>query len=118
AAAIRVPLLAGEKVVSQGRTVTGGAIEIRLAPDANEASWEGELSPVNELALATRESDTWTEQWRLMASSVWNVGFSGVAPVFENLEGQLVPLWRPWPGESATLTISRPKAVEGAAVTI
>ena len=38
AAAIRVPLLIGEKVVSQGRTVEGGAIEVRLAPDANEAT--------------------------------------------------------------------------------
>lgn len=118
AAAIRVPLLAGEKVVSQGRNVEGGAIEVRLAPGATEASWEGELSPANELVLATRESDTWTEQWRLVASPVWNVGFAGLSPVFEDLEGQLVPLWQPWPGESATLAVSRPKAVEGAVVTI
>ena len=118
AAAIRVPLLTGEKVVSQGRTVEGGAIEVRLAPGTDEASWEGELSPVNELALATRESDTWSEQWRLVASPVWNVNFAGLAPVFEDLEGQLVPLWQPWPGESASLTVSRPAAVEGAAVTI
>ncbi len=118
AAAIRVPLLAGEKVVSQGRTVEGGAIEVRLAPGTDEASWEGELSPVNELALATRESDTWSEQWRLVASPVWNVNFAGLTPVFEDLEGQLVPLWQPWPGEGATLAVSRPAAVEGAAVTI
>lgn len=118
AAAVRVPLLSGEKVVSQGRSVEGGAIEIRLAPNENEATWEGELSPVNDLTLSTREADTWTEQWRLIASPVWNVTFTGVAPLFEDLEGQLVPLWQPWPGESATLTISRPKAVEGAAVTI
>lgn len=118
AAAVRVPLLSGEKVVSQGRTVEGGAIEVRLAPNEDEASWEGELSPVNDLTLSTRGTDTWTEQWRLIASPVWNVTFTGVAPLFEDLEGQLVPLWQPWPGESATLTISRPKAVEGAAVTI
>ncbi len=118
AAALRVPLLTGEKVVSQGRTVEGGAIEVRLAPNEEEATWEGELSPVNDLTLSTRETDIWTEQWRLVASPVWNVTFAGVAPLFEDLEGQLVPLWQPWPGESATLTVSRPKAVEGAAVTI
>jgi hypothetical protein len=118
AAAVRVPLLAGERVVSQGRTVEGGAIEVRLAPNEDEAVWEGELSPVNDLTLSTREGDTWTEQWRLIASPVWNVTFAGVAPLFEDLEGQLVPLWQPWPGENATLTVSRPKAVEGAAVTI
>jgi hypothetical protein len=118
AAAVRVPLLTGEKVVSQGRTVEGGAIEVRLAPNEEEAAWEGELSPANDLTLSTREADAWTEQWRLLASPVWNVTFTGVAPLFEDLEGQLVPLWQPWPGESATLTVSRPKAVEGAAVTI
>ncbi|HRQ87392.1 MAG TPA: hypothetical protein PLA50_01250 [Bacteroidia bacterium] len=118
AVAVRIPLLPGEKVVSQGRPVEGGMVEVRLAPDRDEATWEGELSPANEIALSTRESDTWAEQWKLAASSVWNVGFSGVPPVFEDAEGQLVPLWRPWPGESATLTVSRPKAVEGAAVTV
>jgi hypothetical protein len=91
---------------------------VRLAPNEEEAAWEGELSPVNDLTLSTREADTWSEQWRLLASPVWNVTFTGVAPLFEDLEGQLVPLWQPWPGESATLTVSRPKAVEGAAVTI
>ncbi len=118
AAALRVPLLTGEKVVSQGRTVESGAIEVRLAPNENETAWEGELSPVTDLNLSTRETDIWTEQWRLVASPVWNVTFTGVAPLFEDLEGQLVPLWQPWPGESASLNVSRPKAVEGAAVTI
>ena len=117
-AALRVPLLPGEKVVSAGRSVEGGAIEIRLAPEMQEASWEGELSPSNELKLATRDADTWTERWRLVASPVWNVSFSGLEPTFENLEGQLVPLWQPWPGESAAMTVSRPEAVAGAAVTI
>ena len=118
AAALRVPLLTGEKVVSAGRSVKGGAIEIRLAPDADSVSWEGELSPANELALSTPEKATWTERWRLVASPVWNVSFSGLAPVFIVSEDQLIPLWQPWPGESATITVSRPQAVEGAAVTI
>lgn len=117
-AALRVPLLPGEKVVSAGRSVEGGAIEIRLAPEMEEISWEGELSPSAELALATRESDTWTERWHLVASPVWNVSFSGLAPTFEDFDGQLVPLWQPWPGESAAMTVSRPEAVAGAAVTI
>lgn len=117
-AALRVPLLAGEKVVSAGRSVEGGVIDIRLAPDMQETSWEGELSPSRELVLATRDTDSWTERWRLVASPIWNVTFAGLIPVFEDLEGQLVPLWQPWPGESASLTVSRPEAVAGAAVTI
>ncbi len=118
AVALRVPLLPGEKVVSAGRSVEGGTIDLRLAPDMREISWEGELAPSGTLALATRETDTWTERWRLVASPVWNVSFSGLEPIFEHPEGQLVPLWQPWPGESASLTVSRPEAVAGAAVTI
>ncbi|MCB1086836.1 MAG: hypothetical protein KDM63_07310, partial [Verrucomicrobiae bacterium] len=116
--ALRVPLLPGEKVVSTGRSVEGGSIEVRLAPDAVESNWEGEMTPVNELNLASRDSDTWTEQWRLLASPVWNVTFAGLNPAFEDRGGQLAPLWRPWPGESASLTVSRPEAIPGAAVTI
>ena len=104
AVALRVPLLPGEKVVSAGRSVEGGAIDLRLAPDMREISWEGELAPSGELALATRETDTWTERWRLVASPVWNVSFSGLEPIFEHPEGRLVPLWQPWPGESVTVT--------------
>lgn len=118
AAALQIPLLKGEKVVSAGRNVNEGAIEVRLAPNTEEVSWEGELSPSDELALQTPENAQWTERWRLVASSVWNVSFGGLAPVFENYEDQLVPLWQPWPGESASVVVSRPEAVEGAAITI
>ncbi|MDF1824247.1 MAG: hypothetical protein P1U68_06375 [Verrucomicrobiales bacterium] len=118
AVVIRVPVLPGEKVVSAGRSVEGGSVEVRLAPAADSLSWEGELSPVNELTLSARDSDSWTEQWRLVASPVWNVSFAGLSPTFVVSEEQLVPLWQPWPGESATISVSRPEAVAGAAVTI
>ncbi|MEC5126874.1 hypothetical protein VSU19_08940 [Verrucomicrobiales bacterium BCK34] len=118
AVALQVPLLSGEKVVSAGRSVKNGAIEVRLAPSVDSISWEGELSPTEEFTLTTPEEATWTERWRLIASSVWNVSFGGLTPVFEDFDEQLVPLWQPWPGEKASVTVSRPKAVEGAAVTI
>jgi hypothetical protein len=117
-ATLRVPLLTGEKVVSAGRSIEGGTIEIRLGPDASESSWEGELSPASELTLATRATDTWTEQWRLVASPVWNVGFAGLLPTYESNGEQLTPFWQPWPGESVQFSVSRPAAVAGAAVTI
>ena len=118
AAALQIPLLKGEKVVSAGRNVKNGAIEVRLGPNDDEVSWEGELSPSEEFTLETPENASWTERWRLVASSVWNVTFDGLSPVFENYEDQLVPLWQPWPGENAKVAVSRPEAVKGAAITI
>lgn len=117
-ATLRVPLLPGEKVVSAGRNIEGGIIEIRLGPDAKESSWEGELSPANELTLATQATDTWTEQWRLIASPVWNVSFAGLLPTYEQSGKQLTPFWQARPGESAQISVSRPSAVAGSAVTI
>lgn len=118
AVAINIPLLPGEKVVSAGRSVKSGAIEVRLGPGDESIDWEGELSPDTQLTLQTPGSATWTEQWTLAASPVWNVAFEGLAPVFLSSENQLLPLWQPWPGENAVISVSRPKAVEGAAVTI
>jgi len=54
-----------------------------------------------------------------------NQFLSGLAPIFE-AEGEdlvpgtaeLVPVWRPWPGESVTLAITRPEAIAGATITV
>jgi hypothetical protein len=54
----------------------------------------------------------------LVASPVWNVAISGLAPTFEAGNAGLVPVWKPWPGENVTLLISRPEAVAGATVTV
>ncbi len=115
---MQVPVLPGEKVVSAGRSVEGGVIEVRLSPSVESISWEGELSPSSELILSSRKSDSWTEQWRLVTSPVWNVSFAGLSPTFMINDSQLVPLWQPWPGEATTISVSRPEAVSGAAVTV
>ncbi len=111
---LRVPLLPGENVISSNMVVRDGLLEARLGAQEKEFSWQGELAPVNELALATRADDTWVERWHLVASPVWNVAISGTAPVFEADNAELVPVWHVWPGEGATLAVSRPLAIPGA----
>ena len=70
------------------------------------------------MKLATRADDSWVERWSLVASPVWNVAISGLAPTFEAGNAGLIPVWKPWPGESMELQISRPEAVAGATVTV
>ncbi len=118
AMALRVPLLPGEKVLSANIPIKDGAAEVRLPAGEEAVSWQSELTASDKLALATRPNDTWVEQWRLIASPVWNVTFGGTAPVFEEGAGELIPVWRPWPGESAELVIGRPEPVPGATVTV
>ena len=118
AVVLKVPLLPGENVLSANAVVTGGAVEVRLGAQENSFTWNSELSIVPELTLATRETDSWVERWTLTASPVWNVALSGLPPVFEPSNPELVPVWQPWPGERVDLTISRPEAISGATLTI
>ncbi|MEX1117514.1 MAG: hypothetical protein WEB60_01850 [Terrimicrobiaceae bacterium] len=115
---LRIPLLPGENVLSANAVVAEGTMEVRLGAQETSFTWNSELSMVSELTLTARSSDTWVERWTLTASPVWNVALSGLPPVFEPSNPELVPVWHPWPGESVDLTISRPEAIPGDTVTI
>ncbi len=118
AIALQVPLLNGENVLSSNARIADGKIDVRLGAQQDSYSWESELTPEPELALTTSASDPWTESWHLIASPVWNVTISGLAPIFEPGNPDLIPVWNPWPGESVRLAISRPEAIPGATVTV
>lgn len=118
AIALRVPLLPGENVLTSNMVVKDGALEARLGANQGSLSWESELPMTDRLSLETRAEDVWVERWELQASPVWNVGMSGLAPTFEPNNTELRPVWRPWPGESVQLSISRPDALPGATVTV
>jgi hypothetical protein len=118
AIALRIPLLPGENVLSANSVVKDGYIEIGLGAQETNFSWESGLAVVDRLKLATRPADTWIERWHLVVSPVWNVTISGLPPIFESANPDLVPVWQPWPGEETNLAISRPEAIPGATVTV
>ncbi len=118
AIALRIPLLPGENVLSSDAVVRDGFIEVRLGAGQENFTWQSELPVSPNIELATRKDDAWIEHWSLVASPVWNVAIAGLAPVFEAENSALVPVWKPWPGEKATLQISRPDAIAGATVTV
>jgi hypothetical protein len=118
AIALKIPLLAGEKVLSSDATVQDGFIDVRLGAQQSTFTWRSELAITSRIALATRLGDSWAETWSLHASPVWNVTMSGLQPIFHASEAQLNPVWHPWPGESAELAISRPEAVPGATLAV
>jgi len=118
AVALRVPLLPGENVLTSNAVVKDGFIEARLGAHEPAFTWESELTVSPKLKLSTKADDSWVEHWNLVASPVWNVTISGLAPVFVPGNPELVPVWHPWPGESVDLAISRPEAISGATVTV
>lgn len=118
AVSLRIPLLPNENVITSHAVMKDGFMEVRLGAKQKEFSWQSELEVVPELTLTTRAHDTWVERWSLVASPVWNVALSGLAPTFEAGNAGLVPVWKPWPGEKVVLQITRPEAVAGATVTV
>ena len=114
---LEVPLLKGESVTTADVRVNGGKALLNMAPSAREISWRSVLDQRSPLVLTAPKSTGWTELWRLDMSPVWHAEFSGI-PVVHAEPTATLPEWRPWPGETATLVVSRPDGVTGNTLTI
>lgn len=116
---LRLPLLPGERVTSPGVRVEDGRALVNLPAARAETGWTSSLEPSERLTLEAPTSQPWVEAWRLRAGPLWHVDGSGPPPVARyDDSGQWAPLWRPWPGETLTLTVTRPPGVEGRTVTL
>jgi len=118
AVALSLPLLPGERILTGNITPAAGRIEVRLGAGEKEFIWDSELPAQPAVTFAAEKTDRWVERWHLETSPVWNVALSGLAPVFESSGGNLIPSWNPWPGETVTLTVTRPEPVVGETTTV
>ncbi|MBX3216254.1 MAG: hypothetical protein KF850_29715 [Labilithrix sp.] len=112
-----VPLLEGESVTTADVRVAGGKAQLNMPPQAGEISWRSVLDQRSPVVLTAPKSTSWTELWRLDMSPVWHAELAGV-PVVHAEPSAKLPEWRPWPGETATLSLSRPDGVTGSTLTI
>jgi hypothetical protein len=116
---LKIPLLAGEQVTSADVRVADQFAAVTMGPSVNEVSWESIVTPAENLVLTAADNSLWIEWWTLEHSPIWHVEYAGI-PVIDHSDesGARRPHWRPWPGETVTLSISRPAAVEGATATV
>jgi len=116
---LNIPLLSGESVLTGDLTTHDGKVAISLSAGQTEARWESTLSQRSVLSLNAPTTNEWTEIWRLNASPTWHIQTEGIAVVHhQSTSGQWQPEWRPWPGESVTLTITRPTGARGNSLTL
>lgn len=108
---LAVPLLPGE--APRSGQVNDGAMDVRLGAGQNDFSWESTLKPFAEMTLVAAEAKPWAEVWSLDVSPSWHSSVSGIPAVAGSYN-----TWQPWPGESVTLAITRPTAVEGRQLSI
>ncbi|MFN0130142.1 MAG: hypothetical protein ACKV19_26045 [Verrucomicrobiales bacterium] len=118
AISLSIPLLPGERLLTSNLTTANDRVEVRLGAQEETIEWPSELTPRETLPLQAEVTDRWVERWHLEASPVWNVEMEGPAPIYEGMPGTLVPVWRPWPGESVSFTITQPEAIRGQTMTV
>ena len=116
---LRVPLIPGEAVNSPGLQVDGGRILVSLPPGSRRMGWSSSLQAVDRLSLTAADDPRLSEEWRLEVSPLWHLTAEGVPPV-QNLDASAkwLPTWRPWPGETLQLALSRPIGVPGPTLTL
>jgi hypothetical protein len=114
---LEVPLLRGESVTTADVRVAAGKAQLNMPPQATETTWRSVLDRASPIVLTAPKSTAWSELWRLDISPIWHADASGIPVVHADAASKLSE-WRPWPGESATLKISRPDGVVGGTLTI
>ncbi|MEE4376663.1 MAG: hypothetical protein V2J55_04010 [Candidatus Competibacteraceae bacterium] len=116
---LAVPLLSGERVTSPGVRVQNNQVLLNLSPSESATEWTATLDKASELTLNAALTQSFVEIWRLRASPLWHIEAAGLPIIHRHdSSGQWLPEWRPWPGESLQLTISRPAGIAGKTVTI
>jgi hypothetical protein len=119
AVTLELPLLPGESVLTPSVKTEHGIASVHLPPGVTSTGWESTLEPSPTLELRSPQTPSWTEVWRADIGPLWHVEFSGIPVVHhQDAVGNWLPEWRPWPGESLRLTVERPPAAPGNALTI
>ncbi|OLE66749.1 MAG: hypothetical protein AUG09_05975 [Acidobacteria bacterium 13_1_20CM_2_68_7] len=116
---LEVPLLAGESVTTADVRVEGGKALVSLGPLATQAGWTSSLAQADRLALRAPDAVAWVETWRVAVSPIWHVEAQGIPVIhLPDQPGPRVREWRPWPGETVALIVSRPEGLPGRTLTI
>ncbi len=116
---LEVPLLPGESVITSGIRVEDGKAQVNMAPNAETVEWRSVLKETDVIELVAPDNINYLEVWKLNVSPVWHVVLSGIPMIHaEGFSGTLMPEWRPWPGESVGIQVSRPEGIAGQTLTI
>ncbi len=116
-ASLRLPLLAGEAVQTEGLKVTDGQVEVSLPAGRDSIRFTSRLTPGPQLTLTAPRQPEWFEVWQLVASPLWHTELHGILPIYGHA-GNDHPVWQPFPGEQVEIAVSRPVGVAGATLTL
>lgn len=117
---VSVPLLPGEHVSSPGFKVADGKVRVTFAPDQHEVTWASTLDAASALKLEAPALGDRAETWRISSTAMLHLGFAGVPQSSgdSTADENGVYMFRPLPGETLSVDITRPAAVPGDTVAL
>ena len=117
---VKMPLLEGEKVVTEGIEVEDDQAILNFPAGTSQIYYTSRVAISDILALKAPKERFWTETWTVFCGPIWSCQYSGLAPLYSVDPGtrQHKPRWTPWPGESLEITVKRPEGTPGQTVTI
>ncbi len=113
-----IPLLPGESITTEGIRVEGNTAKVNFGSGQKTLTWESFLAPADKIELKHANTRDWTEIWKVDISPVFHMEYQGTPVIFHKTGTRWYPTWHPWPGESLTLTVTRPQGIEGQTMTI
>jgi len=117
--AVSIPLLNFEKVLSNTLNIKGGNAQLQFNPNQQYIHWESTLTPMDLMVLTAAEEPWFMETWQIVPTSLWRISYSGIPAIKEVGDtSSLQPSWKPWPGETLTINISRPQGLRGPTRTV
>ena len=115
---VNLQTLAGEHVSTPGLKVRDGKVILGISDGEDEAGWSSTLEKADTLSLTAPDLGSHAEVWKILVSPTWHVEFSGVPESASS--DQTAPddyhefEFHPLPGETLTLRVGKPVAVDGA----
>ncbi len=119
AVVLEVPLLPGENVTTADVRVVAGKALVNMGPQAVDVTWHSVLEQKSPVVLTAGKSPSWGEVWRVDVGPVWHASYAGIPMVHTEPESDIrTPTFRPWPGETEKIELTRPNGVTGQTLTI
>lgn len=114
---IDLPTIAGEHLSTAGLKVREGRVTVSMANDQERTDWRSTLDQSETIVLTAPPMTGHVEVWRFAVSPTWHVEFDGIAQSGSSNandgDDYRAFEFHPLPGESLTVRISKPAAVEG-----
>ncbi len=115
---LNIPLLPGESITTEGIRVENNTAKINFHADQKSLAWDSFLAPAGQIRLTHADTRDWTEIWKVDVSPIFHMKYNGTPVIFHKTGDRWYPTWHPWPGETLTLSVTRPRGIDGQTLTI